>query len=509
MDIDAIIERTQKENKIWAASLRFHLAPHKIVMAERFTVEAWEALVEAIVLKNWKSWAPPGELVGIVAAQSIGEPATQMSAIGSTMIVINSSTGSYSGPIDTYIDKLLVQHKSSVVSIGNDSVVLDLQDDMNILGVSNNEKTSWRRISQVSRHPANGGLVEVHTRSGRKTTATLSHSFLKRSSTGIVPVLGSELKVGMRIPVAKKISEVPTPTTEIKQGTTTFTLDKAFGWICGIYLADGSLNGNTVCITKVAPIVADRLREFAKQQSVEFTEDYYQGAYGPSKNNNIYSKDFKNFLMSTFGKGSYTKRIGTLVYNAPTKFIEGIVAGFFDGDGNVNATRQQIRVSSRSKELLQDINRLLGYCSMFGVLSEEKSVSIPDAVQYTLSIPRKYASHYDTLLGFALPEKATALQEIIAYNQREDIHSQQEMIDKIPELGELISSTGKLLNMPGQSRTYGRWTKKESIGRNTLEKYITNFKDMLQSHTDSSVSQQVITNIALLESAANSDVLWD
>jgi len=76
--IEKLIERTQSYNKIWAASLRFHLAPHKLIVRDRFTEVAWEALCSAILVKNWKAWAMPGELVGIVAAQSIGEPATQM-----------------------------------------------------------------------------------------------------------------------------------------------------------------------------------------------------------------------------------------------------------------------------------------------------------------------------------------------------------------------------------------------------------------------------------------------
>jgi DNA-directed RNA polymerase II subunit RPB1 len=42
------------------------------------TKVAFNALVEQILLKNWSSWAQPGEQVGIIAAQSIGEPATQM-----------------------------------------------------------------------------------------------------------------------------------------------------------------------------------------------------------------------------------------------------------------------------------------------------------------------------------------------------------------------------------------------------------------------------------------------
>ena len=77
-DIDMMIARTQPYNKVWCAALRFHLAPHKMVVKERMTVDAWNTLVQTIVMKNWKSWASPGELVGIVAAQSIGEPATQM-----------------------------------------------------------------------------------------------------------------------------------------------------------------------------------------------------------------------------------------------------------------------------------------------------------------------------------------------------------------------------------------------------------------------------------------------
>ncbi len=76
--INTMIKRTQPYNKIWAASLRFFLAPHKMIVDERFTQEAWDALVETVVVKNYKSWAVPGELVGIIAAQSIGEPTTQM-----------------------------------------------------------------------------------------------------------------------------------------------------------------------------------------------------------------------------------------------------------------------------------------------------------------------------------------------------------------------------------------------------------------------------------------------
>jgi DNA-directed RNA polymerase II subunit RPB1 len=76
--INAIIQRTHTHHKIWAALLRFHLAPHKLIVQERFTKDAFEVLMELIVVSHMKAWVQPGDQVGIIAAQSIGEPATQM-----------------------------------------------------------------------------------------------------------------------------------------------------------------------------------------------------------------------------------------------------------------------------------------------------------------------------------------------------------------------------------------------------------------------------------------------
>ena len=76
--IEQVIQRTQPYHKIWVALLRFHLAPHMIIAKHRFTKTAFDALCERLIIKNWKSQAQPGEQVGIIAAQSIGEPSTQM-----------------------------------------------------------------------------------------------------------------------------------------------------------------------------------------------------------------------------------------------------------------------------------------------------------------------------------------------------------------------------------------------------------------------------------------------
>ena len=61
------------------------------------------------------------------------------------------------------------------------------------------KKTSWSKISHFSRHPVNGDMVTITTKSGRKVTTTLSHSHLTRKEHKVQPIKGSDLEVGMRI----------------------------------------------------------------------------------------------------------------------------------------------------------------------------------------------------------------------------------------------------------------------------------------------------------------------
>jgi DNA-directed RNA polymerase beta' subunit len=503
--IERLAQRTQSYHRLWAALLRFYLAPHKMILKHRLTRKAFDVACEMILVKNWQGWVQPGEQVGIIAAQSIGEPSTQMSASRHAFVNVCSAKGNHAGPIGDLIDKLLKQRADDVMEIGPDSVVLDLKENVYITGVSNDEKTSWKRISQVSRHPANGGLVKVTTKSGRSTTATLTHSFLKRTEKGVEPILGSELRVGMRVPIATKVEQVPQSLITQHSG---FTLDKDFGWLCGIYLADGSFSGNTVKICKIHPVVESSIRTLGAKYGWPITVRNYEGEYGPSKETMIYSKELKDFLLTEFNTGSYEKVVGPVSYSAPREFQYGLIGGYFDGDGNVNAPRQQIRASSRSKELIRHMNRLLSYCGFFAVMSEETSIRIPDKTSYTLNILKRYAQQYKEQIGFRLEEKAIQLDAIISYMEREEKHDTKEMYDKIPAVGNQIALVGKALELPGQSRNYGRWAKKESIGRQTLQSYLPLF-EAEAAKQQTAPNGLIKQTIAALKSAAYSDVIWD
>jgi DNA-directed RNA polymerase beta' subunit len=501
---EQVLKRTHHDNRLWAALVRFHMAP-KTLQEYGYTQPALDVLVEQIVLHHLKSWVEPGQPVGVIAAQSIGEPATQMSCHKDTVCIVNHKTKKFAGKISELVDALLEEKAASVKTIGEDSVVLDLEEDYYVLGVSEAEKTSWRRISQVSRHPANGGLVEVVTRSGRKTTATLSHSFLKRSATGIVPVLGSELTVGTRIPIARSIAEVPDALTVAIQGATTFVLDKELGWFCGMYLADGFVNGDAVSIRNIHPTVEEKMRSLCEKYSWPFATNLRKGRYGPFKDNIVISKDLSDWLVQTFNTNN-TKTVGASVYHSNKTFLAGLIRGYFDADGNVNSDRQLIRASSRSKDLIKGINRLLGYFGIFGVMSENR-VARNGLASYSVSVLKKFVHTFKEEIGLSLAKKADALDLIVEH--LEHLDGAQQMYDSIPELGDILAETGRMLRMPGQSRTYGRWTKKESIGRDTLVNCVADFKDMMAVHVDEEARPKILANIAILESALDADVVWD
>ena len=67
-----------KPNKLFEMMYFYHLSPRNLLINKRFNKQALTLLTETIVLQYKRSIVAPGEMVGMIAAQSIGEPTTQM-----------------------------------------------------------------------------------------------------------------------------------------------------------------------------------------------------------------------------------------------------------------------------------------------------------------------------------------------------------------------------------------------------------------------------------------------
>lgn len=507
---------------VFRFSLYEHLSPKICIFDHELKKKKFDMICDRIIDKFNKSIVDPGEMVGIIAAQSIGEPTTQFSMDKNTMIIaytddINGKTPFYT-TISDFIDNILSNNPSKVIKLDNDndSVLMNLdfpQVEHYIIGVSKDEKSSWKKISQISRHYANGKLVKVYTKSGKTTTATLSHSFLKRETMGITSIKGSDLKVGDRIPIAKYIPEINNPLCEMTIGEKSYKLDKLFGWICGAYIADGNISGNSIVITKILIEFENKIREFCKIINADVSIRNYQGEYGPGKHICFKHKHISKFLSENFGNGSYNKKIGSFVFISNNEFISGLLSGLFDGDGNISETKQQIRYSSISEKLIKGMCILTAYCGVFGSKLQETSINYPGQIQHTFCLQRKYAKQFKAKIGLYVKDKSDLLDKIIDYNDRDNKHSDREDVDMIPGLGNTIASIGSLLKLPGQSRLYGRFAKKEAIGRKTLEKYVKIFNGENEKNKENKENieeyRKIKELIGILEQAINGNVIWD
>ena len=500
-----------KPTDLFKLAWYFYLTPKELLMVRRFNRKAIILLLETLILNYHKALVHPGEMVGMVSAQSIGEPTTQMSKNYDSINALikihrqgkNTIISHKKYKIGELCDSFIEKYPEYTFPTGHpDSVetLLDkLDEEYYIMGVDKNEKTSWSRISHFSRHPVNGNMMTITTKSGRKVTTTLSHSHLTRKEHKVQPIKGSDLEVGMRIPVCKHISnDFINKTVEI--GENTIVLDELFGWFIGAYIAEGSCNGGRVCITNISQHYIDMTTIVGEMFGREVNVNKKQGEYGPSTATYFNCKELAKFLVKECGPNSFEKKVPDFIFTAPLECKAACIQGYMDGDGNINSDKghHEIRGCSRSQRLIKDMGLMFNYFNIFVTFRENVRQKKPF---YHFAIAHSYANLYQQHIGSIL--KADSLQELCEYGNRENAHSLSNDVDKIEGLGEIIAKCGKDLKLPGQSRNYGRWKKKPTIGRRTLQKYIKIFKDAIGE------KRILKEEIDILEQAANSGIIWD
>jgi DNA-directed RNA polymerase II subunit RPB1 len=68
------VSKTNKGNMFMQMLLRMYLNPKKVAMEYKFSRTTFEYVIQQIKLKFYDAIAHPSEMVGVIAAQSIGEP---------------------------------------------------------------------------------------------------------------------------------------------------------------------------------------------------------------------------------------------------------------------------------------------------------------------------------------------------------------------------------------------------------------------------------------------------
>jgi len=447
--IKKVIMRTHPYHKIWCSLLRFHLAPHKLIVKERFTKEAFEMLMEIIVVTHMKSWVQPGDQVGIVAAQSIGEPATQMtlnSVDWDTEIMIAKNGKIITPKIGEFIDNYYMNCDDNikVQYLPNGQIYIPLNDgnDWKAISCDEDGKMKWTKLEAITRHPVinedgTNTILKVTLESGREVKATKGKSFLTLQNGKILETNGSDLRIGDELPIANSlvINEVGYITElnlrdilcpsdylygseDASQIPETIQLTNEFGFFVGAYLAEGMSNNTQICITNNDTQYLDKIKLLMDKWNVgthTVCEERYcekTNIKGLTTSLIVHSTILAKAMSHICGRVSYEKKISPWMFQAHDSFLKGLIDGYISVDGCVKKEDGTITYTSVSKQLVQDIQSVLSRYNIYSkmtsgmpTLKNFNSVSkhytcnlnVNDSVQFSKTFTLSIKTNQETL----------------------------------------------------------------------------------------------------------------
>lgn len=461
----------------------------------------------------------PGEAIGIITAESFGEPGTQMSTQYDEKVVLQINNDVKVVKIGEFVDALIAAEGS--FKLGDDSEILPLSN-LNVLAPSINkeEKIEWKRVVECSRHHAPSKLMTIKTASGRSITCTDNHSFVTRVNNEVVPVNGKALKRGDRIPIANNL-HMMSPISQINicekigfghvgedgllHGQTehtnpimnTLQLDYMSGWFIGAYLAEGCIISEYgVGISNLNEDYMNGAKEFANRIGLAYAEKFHHRGFAESRDLTINSQLLSRFLALTCGRGADYKKVPEFAYNAPDKFISGLLRGYFDGDGNFHVSRKMIRTSSNSKELIDGIALLLSRFKIFSFKTSDKKG------QHWLLIPYKYAAQFLAHIGSGIDYKNEALERLAELGKGFWNSKSQDCTDMISGFGDALYTAAKKVGYP--TRYVNNFTKRQKVGRTALYRYMKLFESIAKKK-----NADINREMSVMRQMFNSDVIWD
>jgi DNA-directed RNA polymerase beta' subunit len=191
----------------------YYLSPKDLLVVKRFNKAALTLLLDTITIDYKRAIVAPGEMVGMIAGQSIGEVSTQMtlnSVTYETPIIVRDSTGEIQKyEIGNFIENKIKIAKKMEYYKENDTTYAEVEDYYEIPSCDEDGNILWKRIEAVTRHPVinkdgTNTMLKITTNEEREVIATKAKSFLKLVNGKILPVEGDSLKVGDYLPVSKK-----------------------------------------------------------------------------------------------------------------------------------------------------------------------------------------------------------------------------------------------------------------------------------------------------------------
>jgi len=344
------IHKEKTRRKLLTISIR----PSKILELKKDILKAF-----------YKSVIATGEAVGVNAAQSIGEPTTQMTLNSFDYldkIFVKDNNLNFSGNIGDFVESQIMNASTDKIQyLENDTTFVDISHkDFKVISVDEDGQIRWRLLEAVTKHlPGKDGketLIKVITEGGRVVRATKAKSFLAKRNNKIIGITGEELKIGDCLPITIKYPEIETRGIYIENMCDTMVeLNNDFGFLLGTILATDEFlnikNNNSKFLEKLVLI--------------------------KNKYESIFNSICKYFCDNN------GKHIPSFVYTANKEFIIGLLDGYFSSNGFM--TSNVLCVNCDTEELTFGIMELL---SIFNIYSS-KTNGIEEIIANISSLKHK------------------------------------------------------------------------------------------------------------------------
>jgi DNA-directed RNA polymerase beta' subunit len=194
----------------------YYLSPRNLLVAKRFNRKSLTMLLETIELKYKQSIVHPGEMVGVIAGQSIGEPTTQLtlnSVTYETEIIVRNGNKQISKlQIGDFITHHIANPKTIDYNAEKDTTYAELSEIYEVPCATENGETVWRIIEAVTQHPVvnedgSNTMLKFVTEGCREIIVTKAKSLLQLVDGKIVPANGDSFVIGDYLPVSRKTLE--------------------------------------------------------------------------------------------------------------------------------------------------------------------------------------------------------------------------------------------------------------------------------------------------------------
>ena len=246
--------------------------------------------------------------------------------------------------------------------------ISDLKNGQEVISIKKNN-TRYNKIEDVIDN-GEKEVYKVKTSSGREIYATNNHTFLKFEGN-LKECQLSDLQEGDIIPRIIKIPDFEVINKDIYiDGWKKINLDWNFGFLMGLYLSEGHCvksEGTAIGFTIVDDRLSEVLLKILTNYNIKYSKDYRKGYDCVYRVVTKGTRKLNDWIRREFRTGAKEKIIPNWVYLSPREFKDGLLSGYFSGDGSVyveqktqpNHLYSRIGFSTISKDLVEGIGVLL------------------------------------------------------------------------------------------------------------------------------------------------------